>query len=146
MLESGGVTMVLMLWAFYLNLSFGDLTNTSSHIYDSWYLPIFLFQEGSFILINVASLMVLAMLWSSLPTILKFSRDNSWPSIVWMNIFLYTWWSLCWRWGKSLCQRIKLILLMRKLDLSVIYKVIKQNEKHTCKNDADSDVTLVFCM
>ena len=56
-----GVTMALMLWAFNLNLSSGDLTNTSSHMYSSWYLPIFLFRDGSFTLINIASLMVLAM-------------------------------------------------------------------------------------
>ena len=64
---------------FYLNLISGDITNTSSHICGSWYLPIFLFREGSFILINIASLMVLAMLWSLLPTILKLVRDTSWP-------------------------------------------------------------------
>ena len=51
--------MALMLWAFiYLNLSSGDLTNTSSHMCGSWYFPIFLFREGLFILINIASLMV----------------------------------------------------------------------------------------
>ena len=36
-----------------------------------WYLPIFLYRDGSFTLINIASLMVLAILWSSLPTMLK---------------------------------------------------------------------------
>ena len=49
-----------------------------------------------------------------------------------MNIFPYTWRSLCWRQDESLCQWIKFILLLRKLDLSVIYKVFKQNEKSTC--------------
>ena len=32
----------------YLNFSSGDLTSTSSHMCGSWYLPIFLFRDGSF--------------------------------------------------------------------------------------------------
>ena len=52
----------------YFNLSSGDLTNTSSQICGSWYLPIFLFKDGSLTLISIASLMALAMLWSSLLT------------------------------------------------------------------------------
>ena len=63
----------------YFSLSSGDLTNTSSQICSSWYLPIFLFRDGSLTLISIASLMALAMLWSSLPTMLKLSRDTSWP-------------------------------------------------------------------
>ena len=42
--------------AVYLNLCAGDFTNTLSHIYGSWYLPIFLFRDGSLILIRIASL------------------------------------------------------------------------------------------
>ena len=61
----------------YLSLSSGDLTNTSSHMCGSWYLPIFLFRDGSLPLINIASLMALAMLWSSLPTMLILSRESS---------------------------------------------------------------------
>ena len=38
-----------------------------------------LFRDGSLTLISMASLMVLVMLWSSLPTMLKLSRDNSCP-------------------------------------------------------------------
>ena len=56
----------------YLSLSSGDLTNTSSHICGSRYLPIFLFRDGSLTLISIASLMALAILWSSLPTMLNF--------------------------------------------------------------------------
>ena len=41
----------------YLSLSSGDLTSTSSHMCGSWYLPIFLFRDGSLTLINMASLM-----------------------------------------------------------------------------------------
>ena len=44
----------------YLNFSSGNLTSASSHMCGSWYLPIFLFRDGSFTLINIASLMVLA--------------------------------------------------------------------------------------
>ena len=69
--------MVMMLLVFYLNFNSGDLTNTSSHMCGSWYLPIFLFRDGSFTLFNIASLMLLAMLWSSLPNMLKLSRDTS---------------------------------------------------------------------
>ena len=64
-----------MLWGCYLHLSSGDSTNTSFHIFGSWYLPIFLFRDGS--LISIASLMDLAILWPSLPTMLKFSKERS---------------------------------------------------------------------
>ena len=61
----------------YLNFNSDDLTSTSSHMCGGWYLPIFLFRDGSLTLINIASLMVLAMLWFSLPTMLKLSRGTS---------------------------------------------------------------------
>ena len=80
-----GVTMPRCYRLDYLNFISGDLTNTSSHICGSWYLPLFLFREGSFTLINIASLMVLAMFWSSLPTMLKLSRDTSWPLMLWLS-------------------------------------------------------------
>ena len=67
-----GVTKALMLWGCYLSLSSGDLTNTSSHICGSWYLPIYLFRDGSLTLISIVSLMDLAKLWYSLPTMLEF--------------------------------------------------------------------------
>ena len=69
----------------YLSFSSGNLTNTSSHICGSWYLPKFLFRDGSLTLINIAYLMALAMLWSSLPTMLKLSRDSSWPVMLWWS-------------------------------------------------------------
>ena len=69
----------------YLNLSSSNLINTLSHICGSWYLPISLFRGGSLTLISIASLMVLAMLWSSLPTMLNLSRDNSWPVMLWWS-------------------------------------------------------------
>ena len=43
----------------------------------------FLLRDGSFTLMNIASLMFLAILLSSLPTILKLSRDTSWPVVFW---------------------------------------------------------------
>ena len=75
----------LMLWGCYLSLSSGDLTSTSSHLCGSWYLPIFLFRDGSLTLINIASLMDLAILWSSLLTMLKLkiSRQRTWPIVLW---------------------------------------------------------------
>ena len=59
------------MFTYYLSLNSGDLTNTPSKMCGSWYLPISLFRDGSLTLISMASLMVLAMLWSSLPTMLK---------------------------------------------------------------------------
>ena len=45
--------------------------------------PIFLFRVGLFTLMYMASLMVLAMLFYSLPIILKFSIDVLWPLLFW---------------------------------------------------------------
>ena len=59
---------------FYFNCSSGDLSSTSSQICGSWYLPIFLLRDGSLTLISIASLIVLVILWSSMPTMLKLSR------------------------------------------------------------------------
>ena len=49
------------------------LNKTSSHLCDSWYFPMSLLRDGSLILINMASMVVLAKLWDSLLTILKLS-------------------------------------------------------------------------
>ena len=57
--------------AYYLNSSSGEFTSSSSHIYDSWYLPMFLLRDGSLTLMKMASLMGLAKFLSSLPTMLK---------------------------------------------------------------------------
>ena len=67
----------------YLSFSSGDLTRTSSHLCGSWYLPMFLFMNESLTLINIASLMALAIFWSSLSTTLKLSRESSWPVMLW---------------------------------------------------------------
>ena len=80
-----GVTRALTLWGCYLSFISGDLINTSSHICGSRYLPIFLFRDGSLALISIASLMDLVMLWSSLPTVLKFSKERSWLVVLWWS-------------------------------------------------------------
>ena len=52
----------------------------------SWNLQMFLFRDGSFTLMKIASLMFLAMLLSYLPTILKLSRETSWPVVFWWSM------------------------------------------------------------
>ena len=46
----------------------------------------FLLSNGSFTLMKMASLMFLAMLLSSLPTIVKLSRETSWPVVFWWSM------------------------------------------------------------
>ena len=82
-----GVTIPRCYRPYYLNLNSGDLTNTSSHICGSWYLSMFLFNDGTFTLISIASLMVLAILWSSLPTILHLMTSD-------VVMVMGQWWSL----------------------------------------------------
>ena len=53
---------------------------------DNWNFPMFLLRDGSFTLMKMASLMFLAMLLSSLPTIVKLSRDTSWPVVFWWSM------------------------------------------------------------
>ena len=75
-------------WCYwhYLRCNSGDLASTSSQICGSWNLPMFLLRDGSFTLIKIASLMFLAILFSSLSTILKLSRDTSWPVVFWWSM------------------------------------------------------------
>ena len=80
-----GCHQALLLWAVIWVLSSDDLTSTSSHIYGSWYLPIFLFRDGSLTLINITSLMALTIFQSSLPTMLKLSGNSSWPVVLWWS-------------------------------------------------------------
>ena len=63
---------VICLGQFY-NFSSEMLNRASSQICGRWYLPMFLFRDGSLTLIYRASLMVLMRFWSSLPTISKIS-------------------------------------------------------------------------
>ena len=57
----------------YFNLSSGMLNRTLSHICGRWYLSTFLFRDGLLTLKLRASFIALLRLWSSLPTMLKFS-------------------------------------------------------------------------
>ena len=57
------------------------------------YFPIFLLSVGLFTLMYIDSLIVLAKLLSSLPIILKFSLDVSWPLILW-----------CWNIGEQIIK------------------------------------------
>ena len=53
---------------------------------DNWNFPVFLLRDGSFTLMKMASLMFMAMLKSSLPTIVKLSRETSWPVVFWWSM------------------------------------------------------------
>ena len=68
---------------FYFIFSSGMLNSKLSQMCGRLYFPIFLLSVGLFILIYIDSLIVLAKLLSSLPIILKFSIDVSWPLILW---------------------------------------------------------------
>ena len=61
--------------SFYFNFHSEVLNRTSSHMWGRWYLPMFLLRDGLLTLLYKASLMVVMKFCSSLPTILKFSRD-----------------------------------------------------------------------
>ena len=60
-------------WLYYLNLSSGVLNRTPSQIYGIWYLPVFLFRDGSFTLMNIASFIVLVRFCDFLPTMMELS-------------------------------------------------------------------------
>ena len=52
-----------------------------------WYLPMFLFRDGSLTLMNRASLIALVRFWSSLPTMVKLLILILWPVVLqWSNI------------------------------------------------------------
>ena len=63
----------------YFIFSSGMLNSLLSQMCGRLYFPIFLLSVGLFTLIYIDSLIVLAKLLSSLPIILKFSIDVSWP-------------------------------------------------------------------
>ena len=53
-----------------------------------WYLPMFLFRDGSLTLMNRASLIALVRFWSSLPIMVKLLRSTLWPEMLqwsWMG-------------------------------------------------------------
>ena len=75
---------------YYFIFSSGMLNNILSQMCGRLYFPIFLLSVGLFTLMYIDSLIVLAKLLSSLPIILKFSMDVSWPLMLW-----------CWNIGKG---------------------------------------------
>ena len=75
-------------YLLYLSLHFGLLNRASSQIFSSCYLPMFLFRDKSFTLMNTASLIVLVKFCDSLPTVLKFSTWVWWPVMLILRCFL----------------------------------------------------------
>ena len=69
----------------YLCLSSSEYTSISSHIWSSRYLPIFLFRDGSWILIRIVSLINLAMFCSSFPTMLKLTINIGLPVVLYWS-------------------------------------------------------------
>ena len=63
----------------YFNFSSEMLNRTSSQTCGGWYLPTFLFRDGSLILMYRASFIVLIRFKSSLPTMLKLLMVTLWP-------------------------------------------------------------------
>ena len=82
-MPSYGQDVVSHNWNVYLIFSSGMLNSILSQMCGRLYFPIFLLSVGLFTLMYIDSLIVLAKLLSSLPIILKFSIDVSWPLIFW---------------------------------------------------------------
>ena len=66
----------------YLKQRPGVPNKTPFHQWSSWYLPIFLLRDGSLTLMNMAFLMVIAMVCDFLPTIEKLSNLVWWPGVL----------------------------------------------------------------
>ena len=82
-MENRTVALVLLCYRFYLFIfSSGMEYRNLSQMCGKLYLPLFLFRVGLFTLIHMAYLMTLAMLFPSLPIILKLSIDVVWPLLL----------------------------------------------------------------
>ena len=68
---------------YFFIFSSGIVNSILSHICGRLYFPKFLFSVGLLTLINMASCLVLAKLFSSLPMILKLFIDVIWPLVFW---------------------------------------------------------------
>ena len=69
----------------YLSLRSGVSDKTSSYVQDNWYFLMFLLNDGSLILMYMASLIVLVRLHGCLPMIEKLSTLLWWPvMLVWL--------------------------------------------------------------
>ena len=71
----------------FFSFSSEIVNNILSHMCGRLYFPMFLFRVGLLTLIDMASWMVLATLFSSLPRILKLSIDVLWP-------LMFLWWNI----------------------------------------------------
>ena len=78
-MEKNLALMILCCINSLLILSSGMVNRTLSRMCGRLYFPIFLFRVGLFTLMYISSLMVLAMLCTSLPIIWKFFIDVLWP-------------------------------------------------------------------
>ena len=70
---------------YLLIFSSGMECNITSQRCDRLYFPMFLFNVGLFTVMYMASFTALAILWPSLPIILKFSTDVVWPVLFWCS-------------------------------------------------------------
>ena len=100
---------------YWFIFSSGMDCNNPSHRCGRLYFPIFLFNVGLFTLMYMASFIALAILWSSLPIILKFSTDVMWPVLFWCS---------CMGDGAFMCS---LYLSSDVLDDSPIYSSLAGN-------------------
>ena len=85
----GFVTLVctdVMVQGYYLFIfnSWMDC-NIPSQRCGRFYFPMFLFNVGLLTLMYMAPFTALAILWSSLPIMLKFSTDVMWPVLFWCS-------------------------------------------------------------
>ena len=67
---------------FYFSLISEVLNRTISHMFGSWYFPMFLFRNGSLTSMKMASFIVLASFWASFPTVLTFWTLVWWPLVL----------------------------------------------------------------
>ena len=77
--------MVVGLFIYLFIFNSGMECNIPSQRCGRLYFPMFLFNVGLFTLMYMASLTACAILWSSLPIILKFSIGVMWPVLFWCS-------------------------------------------------------------
>ena len=76
-----GVIVLRLLFIFNSEMEYNTLSQRCGRLYFS----IFLFRVGLFTLMYMASLIALAILWPSLPMILKFSTAFVWLMLFWCS-------------------------------------------------------------
>ena len=85
----GIITLVctnVLVQGYYLFIfSTGMDFNIPSHRCGRLYFPMFLFNVGLFTMMSMASFTALAIFWSSLSIIFKFSTDVMWPVLFWCS-------------------------------------------------------------